>query len=112
MTFGTDAHFSDEAYLTRSNADLANDVGNTVSRVAALLRQSFGGTPPETCESNEILAAFSAAQADWLAAMEELAFSRALGAVWRYLAQINRHIVAKEPWEGRKEGGPSFRLAR
>ncbi len=46
MTFGQDAHFSDEAFLSRFNADLANDLGNTVSRVAALLRQSFGGTPP------------------------------------------------------------------
>jgi methionyl-tRNA synthetase len=112
MTFGQDAHFSDEAFLTRFNADLANDLGNTVSRVAALLRQSFNGTPPEPCESNEILAAFSAAQADWLAAMEELAFSRALEAVWRFLAQINGYIVAKEPWKVRKEEGPSSRLAR
>ena len=112
MTFGQDAHFSDEAFLTRFNADLANDLGNTVSRVAALLRQSFGGTPPQACESNEILAAFSGAQADWRAAMEELAFSRALEAVWRCLAQINGYIVAKEPWKVRKDEGPSSRLAR
>ena len=39
MAFGQDASFSDEAFLTRFNADLANDLGNTVSRVAALCRQ-------------------------------------------------------------------------
>src|SRR5262249_38126374 len=41
------APFSDEAFLARYNADLANDLGNTVSRVAALCRQSYGGTPPQ-----------------------------------------------------------------
>ena len=41
---------------TRYNADLANDLGNTVSRVAALCRQSFGGTPREVCTDNEVLA--------------------------------------------------------
>jgi len=45
MAFGQDASFSDEAFLTRYNADLANDLGNTVSRVAALCRQSFGARP-------------------------------------------------------------------
>ena len=44
--------------------------------------------------------------------MEEFAFSRALEAVWRFLAQINGYIVAKEPWKVRKEEGPSSRLAR
>ena len=112
MAFGQDAHFSDEAFLTRFNADLANDLGNTVSRVAALLRQSFGGTPPEACKSNEILSAFSAARADWQDAMGDCAFSRALEAVWRYLTQINGYVVAKEPWKIRKEEGSSSRLSK
>jgi methionyl-tRNA synthetase len=112
MTFGQDAHFSDEAFLTRFNADLANDLGNTVSRVAALCRQSFGGTPPEACESNEILSAFAAAKEDWREAMGDCAFSRALEAVWRFLTQINGYVVAKEPWKVRKEEGPSSRLSR
>jgi len=112
MTFGQDAHFSDEAFLTRFNADLANDLGNTVSRVAALLRQSFGGTPPLACDSNEILSALAAAQSEWRAAMEDFAFNRALEAVWRFLAQINGYVVAQEPWKVRKEEGRSARLSR
>src|SRR6266542_217434 len=112
MTFGQDAHFSDEAFLGRFNADLANDLGNTVSRVAALLRQSFGGTPPEACDSNEILSALSAAQSEWRAAMEDFAFNRALEAVWRFLTQINGYVVAREPWKVRKEEGRSARLSR
>ena len=112
MTFGQDAHFSDEAFLGRFNADLANDLGNTVSRVAALLRQSFGGTPPQACGSNEILSALAVAQSEWRAAMEDFAFNRALEAVWRFLTQINGYVVVQEPWKVRKEEGKSARLSR
>ncbi len=112
MTFGQDAHFSDEAFLGRFNADLANDLGNTVSRVAALLRQSFGGTPPEASDTNEIRSALAAAQSEWRAAMEDFAFNRALEAVWRFLTQINGFVVVQEPWKVRKEEGKSARLSR
>jgi methionyl-tRNA synthetase len=113
MAFGQDANFSDEAFLTRYNADLANDLGNTVSRVAALCRQSFGATPREVCTDNEILQAYGEAEAEWRAAMTECQFNRALEAVWRLLASVNGYVVAKEPWKIRKqEGADSARLHR
>ena len=64
MAFGQDAHFSDEAFLARYNADLANDLGNTVSRVAALCRQSFGGTPPRPATTTTIQTAWRAGGAE------------------------------------------------
>jgi methionyl-tRNA synthetase len=112
MAFGQDAAFSDEAFLTRYNADLANDLGNTVSRVAALCRQSFGGTPPERCTENEIEGAAGRAVPEWRSAMEDFAFNRALEAVWRFLTEINGYVVAREPWKVRKEEGASPRLSR
>ncbi|MEP6994696.1 MAG: methionine--tRNA ligase [Acidobacteriota bacterium] len=113
MAFGQDANFSDEAFLTRYNADLANDLGNTVSRVAALCRQSFGGTPNEVCSDNEIRTAFAPARDEWRSALEDCQFHRALEAVWKFLAIINGYIVAKAPWKIRKEEGPeSGRLHR
>ena len=112
MAFGQDAGFSDEAFLTRYNADLANDLGNTVSRVAALCRQSFGGVPPERCTDSEVRSAFERTLPEWRAAMEEFAFNRALEAVWRLLTEINGYVVAREPWKVRKEEGASPRLAR
>jgi methionyl-tRNA synthetase len=112
MAFGQDASFSDEAFLTRYNADLANDLGNTVSRVAALCRQSFGGVPPERCTDNEVRAVAEAVVPEWRAAMEDFAFNRALEAVWRLLTGINGYVVAKEPWKVRKEEGASTRLSR
>ena len=110
MTFGQDASFSDEAFLTRFNADLANDLGNTVSRVAALCRQSFGGTPDTKSEEGDLPAAWRETEPEWRAAMEDFAFNRALEAVWRYLTRINGYIVAREPWRVRKEEGASARL--
>ncbi len=112
MAFGQDASFSDEAFLTRYNADLANDLGNTVSRVAALCRQSFGGTPPEPCTDNEILDAYRSIRTEWSEEMDALAFHRALECVWRFLSIINGYIVSREPWKIRREEGRSPRLSR
>jgi methionyl-tRNA synthetase len=113
MAFGQDASFSDEAFLGRYNADLANDLGNTVSRVAALCRQSFGGTPREVCTDNDVMRAWGGARADWQAAMEDCQFNRALETVWQFLGQVNGYVVAKEPWKIRKtEGVDSARLHR
>ena len=55
MTFGQDASFSDEGFLGRYNADLANGLGNTSSRVLAMARRYFEGkTPPEPCEESAL----------------------------------------------------------
>ncbi len=105
MAFGQDANFSDEAFLTRFNADLANDLGNTVSRVAALCRQSFGATPNAVSPDNEVRTAYTAAREEWRAALAECQFNRALEAIWKFLAVINGYVVAQEPWKIRKEEG-------
>jgi len=112
MAFGQDAYFSDEAFLARYNADLANDLGNTVSRVAALCRQSFGGTPPERCVDNEVKAAFERVVAEWREAMNAFALNRGLEAIWRLLTEINGFVVAKEPWKLRQDPGASATLSR
>src|SRR5262249_56896791 len=93
MAFGQDGSFSDEAFLSRYNADLANDLGNTVSRVAALCRQSFGGTPPERSEDNEVLAAWTATRAEWREAMESFGFNRALESGWRFLSIVDGYVA-------------------
>ena len=113
MAFGQDASFSDEAFLGRYNADLANDLGNTVSRVAALCRQSFGATPREVCTDNDVMRASSGARAEWQAAMQDCQFNRALETVWQFLGEVNGYVVAREPWKIRKaEGVDSARLHR
>ncbi len=113
MVFGQDASFSDEAFVDRFNSDLANDLGNTASRLVTLSRSAFDGkTPPVPCDDNPVLLAAAKAVEEYRAAMDDFAFSRALEALWRILAEANQYIVTREPWKLIKTEGPSEKLSR
>jgi methionyl-tRNA synthetase len=64
------------------------------------------------CDDNPILEAAARVLPEYRAAMEEPAFSRALEALWRLLAEANQYIVAREPWKLIKSEGPTERLSR
>jgi methionyl-tRNA synthetase len=113
MVFGQDASVSDEAFVDRYNSDLANDLGNTVSRVVTLARRAFDGkTPPEPCDDNPLIPVARRAAEEYRAAMEDLAFSRALESLWRLLAEANQYLVAREPWKLIKSEGATSKLSR
>ena len=113
MVFGQDQNYSDEAFLGRYNADLANDLGNTLSRAIKMTDTYFGGkTPPTSCPSNELLRSAEQIVPEYLKAMEELSFQRALDAAWRLLVAVNGYIVSKEPWKKFKESGADESLSR
>ena len=112
MVFGQDASFSDEAFVDRYNSDLANDLGNTVSRIVTLARRAFDGkTPPVPCDDNPLIPVARQAAEDYRKAMEDLAFSRALESLWRLLAEANQYLVAREPWKLIKSEGPTEKLS-
>jgi methionyl-tRNA synthetase len=113
MVFGQDQNYSDEAFLARYNADLANDIGNTMSRVLKMSESYFGGkTPPVRCDDNDLLRASRELMPEYLRAMDEYAFQRALEFTWRFLVAVNGYIVAKEPWKHFKERGADESLSR
>src|SRR5205085_8501000 len=105
--------YSDEAFLSRYNADLANDLGNTLSRALKMSDSYFGGkTPPVACDDNDLLRASEQLIPEYLKAMDEFAFQRALDAAWKLLVATNAYIVAKEPWKKFKETGADETLSR
>jgi methionyl-tRNA synthetase len=113
MVFGQDANFSDEGFVDRYNSDLANTLGNTVSRLVTLSRNAFNGlTPPEICSDNPLGPVAMQTVREYHKAMEDLAFSRALESLWRLLDETSQYLVTREPWKVIKTEGPSPRLAR
>jgi methionyl-tRNA synthetase len=113
MVFGQDQNYSDEAFLARYNADLANDLGNTLSRAIKMTDTYFGGkTPPVSCPANELLRMSEQVVPEYLKAMDELAFGRALDAAWKLLVAVNGYIVNREPWKKFKETGADESLSR
>ena len=113
MVFGQDQNYSDEAFLARYNADLANDLGNTLSRAIKMSSDYFGGkTPPTPCDDNDLLRASRELIPEYLREMEALNFQRALDVAWRFLVAINSYIVGREPWKKFKETGADESLSR
>jgi methionyl-tRNA synthetase len=101
MVFGLDADFSEEALVGRLNADLANDLGNLVSRATTLIVNLNHGVVPQRGVSSPaedtVTAAFTKAKADAGAAMDEFAFQRALAAVWEFIGVVNRYVDTTQP---------------
>ena len=106
MVFGQDASFSDEAFVDRYNSDLANDLGNTTSRLVTLTRKAFDGRlPPAAGDGGALKESAAAAAAEFRQAMDCYAFHRALEGLWKLLAETNHYLVAHEPWKRLKDSG-------
>jgi methionyl-tRNA synthetase len=104
MVVGQDANFGDETFLTRYNSDLANDLGNVVSRVTTMIQRYCHGVVPdrapdcETTADRELQKACDATIAHAIADATRFDFSAGLRSTWELISAVNRYIVTREPW--------------
>ncbi len=100
--FGLDADFREEALVARYNGDLANNLGNLVSRTLSMLQRYFQGEVPSASRpepiDRELASAFAAADADIEAHVSSLAFGRALESLMRATDRANKYIAETAPF--------------
>ncbi|MEN6373818.1 MAG: methionine--tRNA ligase [Smithella sp.] len=101
MVFGLDSNFSEEAFVQRLNSDLANDLGNLVSRTITMAIKYCDGKVPETDKANydnHLMQAASRTVTEMKNCFAEMSLHKALIAVWEFINITNKYIVEKEPW--------------
>ncbi|MGI6005363.1 MAG: methionine--tRNA ligase, partial [Christensenellales bacterium] len=114
MPFGADGVFSNEALLNRINSDLANDLGNLLSRTVAMVERYFGGAVP-ACGPLEPFDTDLREMAEKLpgsvnAHMDAFEFSGALADIWEFIGACNRYIDLNMPWVLAKDEAQKERL--
>jgi methionyl-tRNA synthetase len=106
VPFGQDGSYSHEAIVNRTNADLANDLGNLAQRSLSMIAKNCGGAIPApgafTDADKAILGAADAIIETAREAMERQALHRIIEAIWAVVADANRYFASEEPWALKK----------
>ncbi len=103
MVFGQDAQISDEGFIDRYNSDLANGLGNTVSRVLTLSQRAFDGQTPPQRGHGHLESEARAAVVAYREGMASFAFDRALKALWKLMGAASQFLVSRAPWSKMKD---------
>jgi methionyl-tRNA synthetase len=111
MSFGIDAEFSEEALVRRLNADLANDLGNLLSRTTRMVERYFDGAVPEPAQASPLAGVAARVAREVDAQIREFSTQRALAALWELVGAANKHIDSEKPWELAREPAARPRLA-
>jgi methionyl-tRNA synthetase len=97
--YGQDGDFTYDGLVGRYNADLANNLGNLMARVATVVGSKCGGTGPPPSSESPLAPAAADAVSGASAAWDAVAPSRALEATWLLVRATNAHLEAHEPWK-------------
>lgn len=102
VPFGQDGNFTNEIFLKRRNSDLANDLGNLVSRVTAMVAQYFDGVIPapdkKEAVDDELIAMANAMYASVTESMDKMYVPEALDTIFKVIQRANKYIDECTPW--------------
>ncbi|MFR2979960.1 MULTISPECIES: methionine--tRNA ligase [Ruminococcus] len=115
MALGADSSFSNEIMINRINSDLANGLGNLVSRTVAMVDKYFGGTLPTDREEGEFDAELIAEAKGLVAKVDEFMdktqINNALAEIFKVVSRANKYIDETTPWVLGKDESKKARLA-